>query len=297
VIARKRFGQHFLADPGVLDRIIRDLRPSPNDHLLEIGPGRGALTAYLAREVCTPEAAGRFVAVEIDRDLVPELQARFRGVEFINADILRVDLGALFAPPSTATPDTPAQRGWRVVGNLPYNISTPLLVLLMQHLPHIRDMHFMLQREVADRLSATPGTKAWGRIAVLVQYLCSVEKLFDVPPGSFRPPPRVWSAVTRLTPRAAPPAVEAVALDAVVRAAFSQRRKRLANALQSLDIDWHASGVEPGKRADAVSVEEYLALARAYRGRAVSVKDSKTGNPAAGKAGRHPRNRGVEQSG
>jgi 16S rRNA (adenine1518-N6/adenine1519-N6)-dimethyltransferase len=274
VIARKRFGQHFLADPGVLDRIVRDFRPSPDDHLLEIGPGRGALTEYLVREVCTPGATGRFVAVEIDRDLVPALETRFPGVEFVNADILRVDLDTLFANSSAPAPAAPPERGWRVVGNLPYNISTPLLVRLLQHLPRIRDMHFMLQREVADRLSATPGTKAWGRIAVLVQYLCTVEKLFDVPPASFRPPPKVWSAVARLTPRGAPPAVEAAALDAVLRAAFSQRRKRLANALQSLDIDWNASGVEPGKRADAVSVEEYLALARAYRGRDIPVHEA-----------------------
>jgi 16S rRNA (adenine1518-N6/adenine1519-N6)-dimethyltransferase len=285
LIARKRFGQHFLADRGVLDRIIRELRPAPDDHLLEIGPGRGALTAYLAREVITPDATGRFVAVEIDRDLVPALEERFPGLELINADILRVDLADLFARAGDQVPE----RRWRIVGNLPYNISTPLLVRLLQHLPHIRDMMFMLQREVADRLSAAPGTKAWGRIAVLVQYLCTVEKLFDVPPGSFRPPPKVWSAVARLTPRAAPHQADTEALDTVLRAAFSQRRKRLSNALQSLDIDWDGSGVDPGKRADAVSVEEYLALARSYRGRNAAAEDPDSG--------RDRRNRGVEQPG
>jgi len=249
---RKRFGQHFLSDPGVLDAIVRAMRPKPDEQLLEIGPGQGALTACLAREVCVPQATGRYVAVEIDRDLVPFLHARFPAVEIVSADILRVDLGALFGA-----------HAWRVVGNLPYNISTPLLVLLLEHLPQIRDMHFMLQREVAERLAARPGTKDWGRLTVLMQYHCLVEKLFDVAPESFTPPPRVWSAVIRITPRPHKPVVDTAALDTVLRHAFSQRRKRLANALQSLEIDWTASGVDRGKRADAVSVEEYIALARA----------------------------------
>jgi 16S rRNA (adenine1518-N6/adenine1519-N6)-dimethyltransferase len=254
VKARKRFGQHFLSDPGVLDHIVRAVRPTPADLLLEIGPGQGALTACLAREVCVPAATGRYAAVEIDRDLVPFLHARFPALEIVNADILRVNLGELFGP-------APAQ--WRVVGNLPYNISTPLLVLLLEHLPRIRDMHFMLQREVAERLAAVPGTKDWGRLTVLMQYHCVVENLFDVAPESFTPPPRVWSAVVRITPRATKPEVDPAALDTVVRHAFSQRRKRLSNALQSLAIDWLASGVDPGKRADAISVDEYIALARA----------------------------------
>jgi 16S rRNA (adenine1518-N6/adenine1519-N6)-dimethyltransferase len=247
---RKRFGQHFLTDHGVLDRIVAAMRPQPADHLLEIGPGQGALTEYLAREVCVPGSSGRCVAVEIDRDLLPFLRARFAAIEFVNADILRVDLGALFG-----------SARWRVVGNLPYNISTPLLVQLLEHLPYIRDMYFMLQREVAERLAAAPGSKAWGRLTVLMQYHCVVENLFDVPPESFTPPPRVWSAVLRITPRSDKPAVAAGALDTVLRHAFSQRRKRLANALQSLAIDWPACGVDPGKRADAVTLAEYLALA------------------------------------
>jgi 16S rRNA (adenine1518-N6/adenine1519-N6)-dimethyltransferase len=255
VKARKRFGQHFLSDHGVLEHIVRAVRPNPADHLLEIGPGQGALTAYLAREVCVPDATGRYVAVEIDRDLVPFLRARFPALELVNADILRVDLGALFGTAS-----------WRVVGNLPYNISTPLLVLLLEHLPRIRDMHFMLQREVAERLAAEPGTKAWGRLTVLMQYHCVVENLFDVAPDSFTPPPRVWSAVIRIVPRAEKPAVDTAALDTVLRHAFAQRRKRLSNALQSLAIDWDASAVDPGKRADAVTVDEYLALAGALAG-------------------------------
>ena len=249
---RKRFGQHFLSDHGVLDQIVRAVRPRPCERLLEIGPGEGALTEYLAREVCTPDASGRYVAVEIDRDLVPFLKARFAGVELVNADILRVDLSKLLE-----------SGDWRVVGNLPYNISTPLLVLLLEHLPNIRDMHFMLQREVAERLAAEPGTKAWGRLTVLMQYHCVVDNLFDVPPESFTPPPKVWSAVVRIRPRIDKPEVNARALDTVLRHAFSQRRKRLSNALQSLVIDWSACGVDPGKRADAISVAEYLALAHA----------------------------------
>ncbi|MBX3705044.1 MAG: 16S rRNA (adenine(1518)-N(6)/adenine(1519)-N(6))-dimethyltransferase RsmA [Pseudomonadales bacterium] len=249
--ARKRFGQHFLSDDGVLDRIVRSVRPQPADLLLEIGPGQGALTAWLARELRDAAPSGRYVAVEIDRDLVPFLRARFPGVEFVNADILRVDLDALFG-----------EGRWRVVGNLPYNISTPLLVLLLGHLARIRDMHFMLQREVAERLAASPGSKAWGRITVLMQYHCVVEHLFDVAPESFTPPPRVWSAVVRITPRAEKPLVDMVAFDAVLRHAFAQRRKRLANALQSIGVDWAAAGVDPGKRADAVTGAEYVALAR-----------------------------------
>jgi 16S rRNA (adenine1518-N6/adenine1519-N6)-dimethyltransferase len=262
---RKRFGQHFLSDPGVLHAIVRAVRPAPADLLLEIGPGQGALTAHLAREVCVPDATGRYVAVEIDRDLVPFLHARFPGIEIVNADILRVDLGMLFDG-GAAEGATDQSARWRVVGNLPYNISTPLLVLLLEHLPRIRDMHFMLQREVAERLAAAPGTKDWGRLTVLVQHHCVVENLFDVGPDSFTPPPRVWSAVIRITPRTEPAQVDAAALDTVLRHAFSQRRKRLANALQSLHLDWSASGVDPGKRADAVTVEEYVALARALVG-------------------------------
>jgi len=260
---RKRFGQHFLADAGVLGHIIKAVRPAPADLLLEIGPGQGALTAYLAREVCTPDATGRYVVVEIDRDLVPFLHARFPGIEIVNSDILRVDLGVLFGAAPVDHEAASAPQQWRVVGNLPYNISTPLLVLLLQHLPRIRDMHFMLQREVAERLAAEPGTKAWGRLTVLMQYHCLVENLFDVAPESFSPPPRVWSAVVRITPRSDKPPVDADALDTVLRHAFSQRRKRLSNALQLLEIDWSACGVDPGKRADAITVDEYLALARA----------------------------------
>lgn len=218
-----------------------------DDAALEIGPGHGALTEHLFGR------CRRYVAVEIDRDLVPFLRARFDGLEVVNDDVLRVDLAALLAGEA---------RPWRVLGNLPYNISTPLIVRLLEHLPHIEDMHFMLQREVAARLAGEPGTKAWGRIAVLTQYHCRVEMLLDVPPESFDPPPKVHSAVIRLVPRQHKlPLREPALLDRVLRQAFSQRRKRLGNALQSLDPDWSRAGVEPGRRADDLSVAEFVALA------------------------------------
>ena len=244
---RKRFGQHYLHDDAVLQRIVDAVRPAPGDLLLEIGPGHGALTAYL------DGLPGRYVAVEIDRDLIPFLKARFANLELISADILRVDLSNLFD----------AQK-WRVVGNLPYNISTPLLLRLLAHLPSIRDMHFMLQREVAGRLSAAPRSKAWGRLSVLVQYHCEVEQLFDVAPESFDPAPRVWSAVVRLVPRVDKiPLVSEESFATVIRHAFSQRRKRLSNALQLLAVDWEQAGVDPGQRADELSVAQFVALANA----------------------------------
>jgi 16S rRNA (adenine1518-N6/adenine1519-N6)-dimethyltransferase len=224
------------------------IRPQPDDRLLEIGPGLGALTEHLYG------STSRYRAVEIDRDLVPLLKARFADLELINADVLKVDLGEVLDGPS----------GWRVAGNLPYNISTPLLLSLLEHLPRIRDMHFMLQREVAARLAAGPGSKAWGRISVLVQYHCEVELLFDVAPDSFEPPPKVWSSVLRLAPRARVLHLDdPLALDRVLRHAFSQRRKRLSNALQSIEPDWVRAGVDPGRRADDLSVAEFVALANA----------------------------------
>jgi 16S rRNA (adenine1518-N6/adenine1519-N6)-dimethyltransferase len=249
--ARKRFGQHFLTDPGVLEQMVRSIQPAADDLLLEIGPGHGALTEYLYG------SCARYVAVEIDRDLVPFLRARFARLEVVNDDILRVDLPALLG----------GGDRWRVVGNLPYNISTPLLVRLLGSLPCIRDMHFMLQREVASRLAASPGSKAWGRITVLMQYYCTVEPLFEVPPESFDPPPKVWSAVVRLVPRPQPlPLSDPDSLNQLLRLAFGQRRKRLSNALQSLAPDWDRAGVDPGRRADDLSVAEFVALANTLTG-------------------------------
>jgi 16S rRNA (adenine1518-N6/adenine1519-N6)-dimethyltransferase len=246
VKARKRFGQHFLTDQAVLRQMVSLIRPQAADRLLEIGPGHGALTEHLYG------TTGRYVAVEIDRDLIPFLKARFDRLEIINGDVLQVDLNAVMD----------GDPGWRVVGNLPYNISTPLMVLLLEHLPRIADMHFMLQREVAARLAASPGSKAWGRITVLIQYHCEVEQLFDVSPESFDPPPKVWSAVLRLMPRRNKlPLTDPETLDRVLRHAFSQRRKQLGNALQSIAPDWSRADVDPSRRADDLSVAEFVALA------------------------------------
>jgi 16S rRNA (adenine1518-N6/adenine1519-N6)-dimethyltransferase len=247
VRARKRFGQHFLTDAAVLEQLARVIRPRAGDRLLEIGPGHGALTQLLFG------ATARYLAVEIDRDLIAFLKARFDGLELVNDDILRVDLEAMLAS---------GEGPWRLVGNLPYNISTPLIVRLLKHLQHIEDMHFMFQREVAARLAGSPGSKAWGRITVLTQYHCEVELLFHVGPESFEPPPKVWSAVVRLVPRANKLALDdSAAFDQVLRQAFGQRRKRLGNALHSLAPDWSRAGVDPSRRADDLTVAEFVALA------------------------------------
>ena len=254
--ARKRFGQHFLSDTSVLDRIERAVAPRADDRLLEIGPGRGALTELLYGRT------QRFVAIEIDRDLVPELRLRFPKLELVNADVLKVDLASLLA-------DGP----YRVLGNLPYNISTPLLGRLFELGERIIDLHIMLQQEVAQRLNAGPGTKAYGRLSVAAQVRCDVDWLFAVPPSSFTPPPAVDSAVVALRPRPATlsPA-ELAALDEVLRLAFQQRRKRLANALKALAPDWETVAIDPGLRPDQVDVDAYQRLARWQAARAATAQ-------------------------
>jgi 16S rRNA (adenine1518-N6/adenine1519-N6)-dimethyltransferase len=244
--ARKRFGQHFLTDEGVLQRIADVVRLQPDDKLLEIGPGPGALTEYLYGE------PARYVAVELDRDMVAPLQARFSDLTLISADILRVDLEEVLDPP-----------GWRLVGNLPYNISSPLLLKLFQHLPRIQDMHFMFQRELGARIGASPGSKSWGRLGVLTQYYCEVESLFDVSPEAFSPPPKVHSQVVRLVPRKALRPVSLDRFNRVLQLAFSARRKRIANGLKDLNIDWQSVAVDADARPDVLSVEDFLNLADA----------------------------------
>ncbi len=248
--ARKRFGQHYLTDEGVLQRIADALRPGPGDRLLEIGPGPGALTGYLYG------LAGTYAAVELDRDLIEPLRSRFPDLDLHSADILKVDLDELLDPP-----------GWRLVGNLPYNISSPLLLKLFRHLPRIQDMHFMFQRELGARLGALPGGGNWGRLGVVTQYHCRVEILFDVPPEAFSPPPKVHSQVIRLTPRRELAPVDAERFRQVLQLAFSSRRKRIANGLKSLDVDWEAAGVDPGVRPDVLSVRDFVNLANASKAR------------------------------
>ena len=251
-VPRKRFGQHFLCDSGIIRRIVQAIAPRPGQRLVEIGPGEGALTLPLLRE------AGALTVIELDRDLIPRIAARTAGVgevEIIHADVLTVDLGALAA-------GTPL----RVVGNLPYNISSPILFHCIDHLDAIEDMHFMLQKEVVERMAAAPGSKVYGRLSVMLQLACGVEPLIEVPPQAFRPPPKVDSAVVRLRPRprAERPLDVQAALERVVRAGFGQRRKTLANALDGVATPAmiEAAGIDPRTRAEQVGPQAWVALAR-----------------------------------
>lgn len=231
----------------MLARLVDCLGLRAKDALLEIGPGRGALTR------CLHDSVERYAAIEIDRDLIPGLRSRFPGIELFNADALTFDFSAHCKG-----------RAWRLVGNLPYNIASALLFKLIASAEHIQDMHFMLQREVAERLAAEPGTKARGRLSVGIQHRFAVEALFDVPPESFAPPPKVFSTVVRLMPHPAA-AEDAVPerLEAVVRLAFASRRKRLGNALKPLELDWTALGIDERLRPADLSVAEFVAIANA----------------------------------
>ncbi|HWG77194.1 MAG TPA: 16S rRNA (adenine(1518)-N(6)/adenine(1519)-N(6))-dimethyltransferase RsmA [Steroidobacteraceae bacterium] len=249
--ARKRFGQHFLHDPAVIARIVAAVRLQPGDAAVEIGPGRGALTGALL------QAAGQLDAIEIDRDLTALLRQRFSaqsGLRLHEADVLGFDWRSLAA-----------ERGGRLrlVGNLPYNISTPLLFRLLDCIEVIHDMHFMLQREVAERILASPGSDAYGRLGVMLAPRLSAERVLEVGAGAFQPPPRVASTVLRLSVRDAPPPPPLYA--AVVAAAFAQRRKTLRNALRDYLDAAHirALGLDPGERAEQLSPHEFAALARA----------------------------------
>ncbi len=247
-VPRKRFGQHFLHDPWVLSRIVDAIAPQAGDALVEIGPGEGALTRPLLARIPS------LTAVEIDRDLAAALVAEFppERLRVIVADALDYDFSAL-------------PTGLRVVGNLPYNVSTPLLFHLAAFADRVRDMHFMLQLEVVDRMAASHSTPAYGRLSVMLQRRFRIQRLFKVAPGAFRPPPKVESAVVRLTPL---PAAEVVPLDerlfgTVVTRAFGARRKTLRNALSSL-IDAEglsALGIDPGLRPENVSPEDYTRIA------------------------------------
>ena len=252
--ARKRFGQHFLHDPQVIARIVAAIDPRPGEHLVEIGPGRGALTAHLVERV------GKLDAVEIDRDLARELAARFGNALTIEArDVLDVDFARL-------------QGGGprlRVVGNLPYNISTPLLFHLLGQRAAIADMHFMLQKEVVDRMVAPPGSKVYGRLTVMLAPWVRIERLFMVGPGAFTPQPKVASAFVRLVPlrQAAFDIGSAPHFERVVRAAFSQRRKTLRNSLRGV-LDpaiFERLGIDAGDRPEQLAPAQFGELARACR--------------------------------
>ena len=251
IFARKRFGQHFLHDRSVLDRIVREIAPRPDQALLEIGPGRGALTERLIGQSRTLDA------IEIDRDLAAQLRARWgapQAFELHVADALEFDFASLAR-----------MRGsrLRVIGNLPYNISTPLLFHVAAAHEHIDDLHVMLQKEVVDRIAAAPGSESYGRLTVMLAPWFEARHLFDVGPGAFTPTPRVWSAVARLVVRREPAFAIPPAFARTVSAAFSQRRKTLRNALRSLmDVSAIiATGIDPGLRPETLSPAEFAKLA------------------------------------
>ncbi len=253
---RKRLGQHFLHDPGAIRRILHAIQPAAGQRLVEIGPGLGAITGPLL------EAVGYLEVVELDRDLIPVLERRCQGLGELHihqADALRFDFAQL-------------RRGQqlRVAGNLPYHISTPLLFHLLEQAEHIRDMHFMLQKEVVERLAASPGQAAYGRLSVMLQYYCRVEPLFAIGRGAFSPPPQVESAFVRLTPYAQPPVAvrDEQRFAALVRQAFSQRRKMLRNTLHGLlsVADIEAAGIDPGTRPETLSLADFAALSNRLEG-------------------------------
>ena len=239
---RKRFGQHFLHDPGVLKRIVEAIDPAPGDAIVEIGPGEGALTRQLLERV------GRITAIEIDRDLAARLGREFspEKLVLVNADVLAFDFSGLPA-------------GLRVVGNLPYNISTPILFHLAHYAAGVRDMHFMLQREVVQRMVAQHSTPEFGRLSVMLQTRFSMRKLFDVAPGAFRPPPKVESAIVRLVPLSDVSIPENFA--DIVRRAFSARRKTLRHALGLSPGDFDELALDPKLRPENLTPSDYLRIA------------------------------------
>lgn len=254
--AKKHLGQNFLHERGVIDKIVQAIDPQPGDAIVEIGPGQGALTFPLLRR------HGSLTAIEFDRDLHAPLQlaAREHGtLQLIAGDVLGVDFSALAAQHGDA-------RGQiRLVGNLPYNLSSPILFHALDHAAAIRDMHFMLQKEVVERMAAGPGSKVYGRLSVMLQAYCTITPLFVVPPGAFRPAPKVDSAVVRMVPK---PAEKITVIDhasfaSVVRAAFGQRRKTLRNALNGVaDVAMiEAAGLRADLRAEQVAVADFVQLA------------------------------------
>ena len=254
-LARKRFGQHFLTDGAVLDAIVNAIDPQPGQALVEIGPGLGALTDPLVQR------CRRLSVIELDRDLALRLRRRPE-LNVIEADVLKVDFRAL----AQAQAQEQGQK-LRVVGNLPYNISTPILFHLLGAVEHLLDQHFMLQKEVVQRMAAAPGNKDFGRLSVMLQWRYAIESVLDVPPEAFDPPPRVESAVVRMQPLPVRPGVNAALLGELVTVAFSQRRKLLRNTLgRWLDERGFGGSFNLQRRAEEVGVDEYLALALACAG-------------------------------
>lgn len=247
-IPRKRFGQNFLTDQAILSEIIRAIVPAAGDTMVEIGPGQGAMTTLLLKSL------SRLHVVELDRDLVALLQKKFSADKLIMhaGDALQFDFGAI----------APEQGKLRIVGNLPYNISSPLLFHLTQYAQQVEDQHFMLQKEVVQRMVASPGGKDYGRLSVMLQWRYQMELLFIVPPSAFDPPPKVDSAIVRMRPIATPLACEQTRLEQVVTQAFSQRRKVIRNSLSSLFTEEQliVAGIDPQARPETISLEKYVAL-------------------------------------
>lgn len=250
-IPRKRFGQNFLQDDGVIQAIARAISATADDHLVEIGPGQGALTEALITSGC------RLDAIELDRDLTARLLAAFSihpTFQLHSGDALKFDFNQLIV----------ANEKLRVVGNLPYNISTPLIFKLLENAAIIEDMHFMLQLEVVQRLAAEPGSKHWGRLGIMAQLQCDISHLFDVPPESFYPPPKVQSAIVRLRPRTEPrfPDCNRQQLAKVVQLAFASRRKTLRNNFKGVfdDAQLESLGIDPTARAETLSLDTFVAL-------------------------------------
>jgi 16S rRNA (adenine1518-N6/adenine1519-N6)-dimethyltransferase len=247
-IARKRFGQHFLADDAIIDSIVREIAPKPGQPMVEIGPGLAALTQPLV------ERLGHLTVIELDRDLAARLRQHGQ-LTVVESDVLKVDFAQLAG-----------DRKLRIVGNLPYNISSPILFHLLDFVAHVEDQHFMLQKEVVDRMVASPATGDYGRLSVMLQWRYAMEDVLFVPPESFDPPPRVDSAVVRMVPLAQPAQVDGALLSQLVQVAFSQRRKLLRHTLGKwLEQKGFAGDFDVQRRAEEVPVAEYLALAQALQ--------------------------------
>lgn len=262
-IARKRFGQHFLSDGGIIDAIVRAIDPQPGQPMVEIGPGLAALTQPLV------ERLGHLTVIELDRDLAKRLRSHSQ-LTVIESDVLNVDFSLIDTAPiatkSIAMADAVVRPKLRVVGNLPYNISTPILFHLLDYVDCIEDQHFMLQKEVIDRMVAQPDTSDFSRLSVMLQWRYAMEDVLFVPPESFEPPPRVDSAVVRMVPLAEPPAIDQALFSEMVQVAFSQRRKLLRHTLGRWLEDKNFTGTfDTQRRAQEVPVQEYLDLVQQLR--------------------------------
>lgn len=251
--ARKRFGQNFLTDSSILDKIGKAISPKPSEKIIEIGPGQGALTELLLA------SKAELHAIEIDRDLAAFLRDEYAHLGHFHlheSDVLKVDFNSLLS----------AEQPARIIGNLPYNISTPLIFHLLQYLAGVKDMLFMLQLEVVERMAAKPGSKSYGRLSIMVQYYCQVEKLFNVPASAFSPAPKVESAIVKLTPlqQTSNDLESPVQLTNLLRQAFAQRRKTLRNNLSGLISaeELENLGINPGLRPENLSLDDYVKICK-----------------------------------